>query len=285
MDLEKINNGNMNDVYILKNKNHKYIIRSSEFDNSFECKILNHLEKYNFDCPRLISKFTLDSDNIMILKYIEGDNPNNFDKSFFKNLALLLKKLHSIPFDYKVQEYKENEESLNKLYQYYCIAIKSKYLANDLNYINNIFNEIKNLNLDYFSKCIIHSDVKRENIITNNDKIYLIDFGNVYIGNRLIDIIRVIMWFFIKYKNYDIEKIKYFILNYFNNNIKLNQLEKNNIELLIKYCILYNLLKDIYLLENKVLKSNYIENNSLNWLEALKNKEKILKIEEVIKNA
>ncbi len=285
MNLEKIKNNNINDVYIFTIRKQKYIIRMSEIDNSFEIKILKYLKKYDFESPKLISKFIFNSKNVMILKYIYGNNPNTFDKSFFKNLALLLKKLHSIPLNEKIKKHKENEESLNKLNQYYSVAIRSKYLSKDLNFINKIFKEIQNINLDALSKCIVHSDIKKENIIINNNKIFLIDFGNVYIGNRLIDIIRVIMWFFIKNKNYDIDNIKVFISNYFNNNIKLEKEEKNNIHLLFKYCIIYNLLKDVYLYEKKILNRDYIENNSLKWIDALKNKENILKIEEVLKNA
>jgi len=159
-----------------------------------------------------------------------------------------------------------------------CAIIK------DLDYITEIYAEVSKLNLDKFDKCLIHSDVKKENIIQNNEKLFLIDFGNCYIGSRLIDIIRVIMWFFIKDENYDYNKIKVFIDTYFKDN-NLTVIERENINDLIQYCLLYNLLKDISLNEDKILVFEYIENNSLKWLNALKDREKILKIGELIKNA
>ena len=55
--------------------------------------------------------------------------------------------------------------------------------------------------------------------------------------------------------------------------------------MLIKYCILYNLLKDVYLYEKNIINSDYIENNSLIWLDALKNEKKLIKIGEAFKNA
>ena len=88
-----------------------------------------------------------------------------------------------------------NEESQSKLCEYYNKAIKSKYLLNELDLINKIYNEVLNLEPDVFKKCIIHSDVKRENMLQNQDKLFLIDLGNCYIGSRLIDAIRVIMYF------------------------------------------------------------------------------------------
>ena len=75
-----------------------------------------------------------------------------------------------------------------------------------------------------------------------------------------------------------------FINSYFDQKRMTNQ-EKEYINDLLIYCILYNLLKDICLYEEKVLSAEYIENNSINWLKALYEKEKVLKIGELIKNA
>ena len=132
---------------------------------------------------------------------------------------------------------------------------------------------------------IIHSDIKSENIIVNDKGVYLIDFGNAYIGNRLIDIIRIIMWFFIRYDNYDLEKIQEVIDMYFDDNDGLTDEELYSIDELLEFCLLYNLLKDIYLFENNVLKKEYIESCSLKWLEALKNSKNLENIMEVLKNA
>ena len=91
------------------------------------------------------------------------------------------------------------------------------------------------------------------------------------------------MWFFIKNNNYDYDQITLFVNEYFKYN-PIKDIEVSLVDDLLTFCILYNLLKDIYLNEKGILTTNYIENNSLKWLDALKEKDKILKIGEVIKN-
>lgn len=285
MNFIDIRNGNMNKVYLLEVDNdNKYIIRTSLFDNNFECKVLYLLKKTNFKCPNIITNFEIEDKKIIIYRYIDGDNPKKFDNDFYIRLAQLLKKLHQIDNDFKDNEYAQNEENKFKLAEYYNKAINSKYLSDSLDLINENYKYAMDVNLNELDKCIIHSDIKRENMIENGRDLYLIDFGNCYVGNRLIDIIRVIMWFFIKDDNYDMEKIKLFIDSYFDDK-KLTNKEIDNIDKMIIYCILYNLLKDISLNEDNILSSEYIESNSLNWVRALKNKEKVLKIGELIKNA
>ena len=58
MKIEEIKNGNMNEVYLLTTDEDKYIVRTSDFDNSFECKVLKILEKHSFNCPKIITNFT-----------------------------------------------------------------------------------------------------------------------------------------------------------------------------------------------------------------------------------
>ena len=283
MKIKEIKNGNMNKVYLLNTEEDKYIIRTSDFDNSFECKVLKLLEKYNFNCPKVITNFKLSSKNIMIYKYLEGDNPKVYDDLFFKNMAKLLNKLHEVDYKNLYKDSLTNEENLEKLNEYYTGAIKSKYLKEDKDFITKLYEKVIKIDFTKLDKCIIHSDIKRENMIQNDNKLYLIDFGNCYIGTRLIDVIRVIMWFFVKNENYDYKQMSLFVHSYFSDK-EPNKEEIEIIDELLIFCILYNLLKDIYLNGKGILKANYIENNSLKWLTALKDQDKILKIGEVIKN-
>ena len=282
--INEIKNGNMNKVYLLDNDCDKYIIRTSRFDNSFECKVLKFLSKHNFSCPNVITNFRLKDKYIMLYEYLDGNNPDIFDDAFFINLAQLLKQLHSFEHKFKYDDYFVNEENKDKFSKYYNVALKSKYLSNHKELIYKLYSDTLKLDFDELDKCLIHSDIKKENIVQNYEKLFLIDFGNCYVGSRLIDIIRVIMWFFIKNHDYDYNKIMIFIDSYFEQN-RMTNLEKKYINKLMIYCILYNLLKDIYLYEKKVLPAEYIENNSINWLNALYEKEKVLKIGELIKNA
>ena len=107
-----------------------------------------------------------------------------------------------------------NIEDIKKLKEYYDIAIESKFLKAEENYLFSLVNKmVKNLNFDKLPKCLIHSDIKKENILINDKKVYIIDFGNCYIGNRLIEIIRIFMWFFILDENYKNRSTKCKIIN------------------------------------------------------------------------
>jgi len=262
MKISEIKNGNMNKVYLLEIEGNKYIIRTSDFDNSFECKVLDLLKKNNLNCPKIITNFKVDNKYIIIYKYLEGNNPVIFDDDFYIELAKGLKELHSITHNFITTDYIHNEENKKKLANYYKNAIESKYISRDKKIIDETYSEVSSLNLDELDKCIIHSDIKKENLIQNKKDIYLIDFGNCYIGSRLIDVIRVIMWFFINKENYDYRRIELFINEYFKNN-KPNQVEKNNIDKLFIYCILYNLLKDISLNKDSFATVNLKTNNKV----------------------
>ena len=284
MKIEEIKNGNMNEVYLLTTDEDKYIVRTSDFDNSFECKVLKILEKHSFNCPKIITNFKLDSKNIMIYKYLEGDNPEVYDDLFFEKMAKLLVKLHEVEYKNLYKASLTNEENLEKLSEYYTGAIESKYLKADKDFITELYERVIKIDFTKLDKCIVHSDIKRENMVQNDNELYLIDFGNCYIGTRLIDVIRVIMWFFIKNENYDYKQMNLFANSYFSAK-GLNKNETEIIDELLIFCILYNLLKDVYLNGKGILTANYVENNSLKWLTALKDQDRILKIGEVIKNA
>ena len=218
MEISEIKNGNMNKVYLLNIKKNKYIIRTSDFDNSFECKVLNLLEKEDFNSPKIITSFKLENKNIMIYRYLEGSNPQEFNDWFFVNIAKILNQLHSIDYQELYQYSLQNEENLMKLSEYYNKAIESNYLTGEKDLIDELYQRVLKMDFISLDKCIIHSDIKKENMIQNNQELYLIDFGNCYIGTRLVDIIRVIMWFFIKNNNYDYDQITLFVNEYFKYN-------------------------------------------------------------------
>ena len=168
MKISEIRNGNMNEIYLLDMDQDKFIIRTSSFDNHFECSALELLKEFDFSCPKIITNFELNNKFIMLYKYLEGDNPKKFDKKFFIKLAVLLKRLHSIPQSFNRDEYISNEENHKKLQEYYSKAIKTKYLENDKDLINRKYKDVSDLDLDSLDKCLIHSDIKKENMIQND---------------------------------------------------------------------------------------------------------------------
>ena len=147
---------------------------------------------------------------------------------------------------------------------------------------NDIAVKIKEI--ECLPKCIIHSDIKKENILVNKKKVYIIDFGNCFIGPRLIDIIRVIMWLFI----FPDEEVNYsgideFCKSYFKY-IPMSNLESKLLPVMIDYCLLYNYAKDKYLCSNGILTENYVNKTSTKWFNVLNRKDTRKKILEVIQN-
>lgn len=280
----RLGNSNINNVYKISFENRDYVLRISNYDNRFESAVLKQLKTENINCPNIIETFSTDNKYIIICDYINGQCPEEIDMLTMEKLILEVKKLHKIKFKYENGE-NINCENIDKLKEYYNVAIESEYLNKDKDFISDCIRRVDDkLRLDTLSTNIVHSDIKSENIMVDDNEVYLIDFGNAYIGNRLIDIIRIVMWFFMRYDNYDLEKIQKVINMYFNNNDKLTTEELDSIDELLKFCLLYNLLKDIYLFENNVLKKEYIESCSLKWLEALKNNEELENIVGVFKN-
>ncbi len=280
----RLGNSNINNVYKISFENRDYVLRISNYDNRFESAVLKQLKTENINCPNIIETFSTDNKYIIICDYINGQCPEEIDMLTMEKLILEVKKLHKIKFKYENGE-NINCENIDKLKEYYNVAIESEYLNKDKDFISDCIRRVDDkLRLDTLSTNIVHSDIKPENIMVDDNEVYLIDFGNAYIGNRLIDIIRIVMWFFMRYDNYDLEKIQKVINMYFNNNDKLTTEELDSIDELLKFCLLYNLLKDIYLFENNVLKKEYIESCSLKWLEALKNNEELENIVGVFKN-
>lgn len=284
MKIREIKNGNLNSVYKLKLENKYYVIRSSDFNNNFECLILKLLENKQINAPRIKTNFVFQNKYVMICDYINGKNPTNYNEIFFQRLVKEVKKLHCINIK-NISGSNSNFESIKRLEEYCNVSKKSEFLSQDKKFITQLVKEIKQkLNLDALPKVLIHSDIKRENVLIDNQNVYLIDFGNCYVGNRLIDIIRILMWFFIRYDDYDLVKMNKILSTYFDNSNKITKIEKENLAVLLRFCLLYNLLKDIYLYENKLLGKKYIEKNSLKWLKALKNKKSLSIITGVFDN-
>ena len=111
MKIKEIKNGNINKVYILKNSHNSFIIRTSNFTNTFECKVLKLLNDYHFASPHFITNFIANDNNIVIYDYIDGKNPKKINNIFLINLANTLKKLHLINCDFEQIEYDYNEKN------------------------------------------------------------------------------------------------------------------------------------------------------------------------------
>lgn len=191
--IKKIENGNLNDVYKLVINNKKYILRMTEFNNDCEINTLLILKKYNLNVPNLLAHFSVYNKNVMLLDYIEGSNPLEIDIKFITELLKQLKKLHNIPYEDLEEKSINTIENFERLSKYYVVSKESNFLKQKIHLINSILEDVKDIPFDKMPKCIVHSDIKKENVLVNNNTVYIIDFGNSYIGNRLIDLVRIIM--------------------------------------------------------------------------------------------
>lgn len=281
MNIKKISNGNINNVFYVSDDDKQFIIRISKGNNSFEKSVLELLNDDVYLGPKIIYQFNCNNNFIMICDYIKGKNPAKLNKNIVKGLADNLIQLHNVNIKKLTNDSNMPTESITQL-KYYFNCINKTLKNEDRLFLTDKIKKIEKLDMNCFPQSLIHSDIKRENILVDKEKIYLIDFGNCYIGPRIIDIIRVAMWFFIRDKN-NLKYLKQFLEDY---NLKLTEEERKNLDLLFDYCIVYNYVKDIYLYEQKLLSNKYIKNVSNRWLYILKKgKKQSNKVKEVIYNA
>lgn len=284
--ITKIEKGNINDVYHLKTDDKEVIIRKSKFNNAFETYMLNKLQKYELKIPRNITSSLYKSNYIMIYDYIEGDILQSININVIWQLTEFLIKLHSIKITIDEINMEQPKENLHKLLSY--IKYLERYVScKEFDYLYAVYDDIaiKKDEIASLPKCLIHSDIKKENIIICKDEVYVIDFGNCYIGTRLIDIIRVIMWLFIfPDEEVDYNKINHFCEFYFSKK-PLMLSEEMVLPQILDFCLLYNYAKDIFLYSNGSLNEEYVKKTSEKWYNTLKDTEKKMKIMEIMRNA
>ena len=281
--IKEIENGNLNDVYLLIINNNKFIIRVSQNINSFEVNALKCLNKDNLNIPLLLGNMEYNDKFITILKYIDGIEPNELNYQQLESLAVLVKKINNIIIDDLKNVDNQPIENIEKLKDYFNVSKNSEYLKAYKSYFSEMINLFSTIQFNKLGYSLIHSDIKKTNMLVNGNDVYLIDFGNCYLGSRIIEIVRIIMWLFLKDGLYDFDKISFFVKKYFEDN-QITEDEEENLSLLIRFCLSYNVIKDVYLYENMELDKQYIELNDLKWIEILKNEQLLNKIEEVIKN-
>ncbi len=281
--IKEIENGNLNDVYLLIINNNKFIIRVSQNINSFEVNALKCLNKDNLNIPLLLGNMEYNDKFITILKYIDGIEPNELNYQQLESLAVLVKRINNIIIDDLKNADNQPIENIEKLKDYFNVSKNSEYLKAYKSYFSVMINLFSTIQFNKLGYSLIHSDIKKTNMLVNGIDVYLIDFGNCYLGSRIIEIVRIIMWLFLKDGLYDFDKISFFVKKYFEDN-QITEDEEENLSLLIRFCLSYNVIKDVYLYENRQLDKQYIELNDLKWIEILKNEQLLNKIEEVIKN-
>ena len=131
-------------------------------------KIRNKIyKKYNLNNLIELKKF---KNEFKIIKILNKKN--------IKGIPKLISKKKKNNYGYLILEYIEGKLLSNILEELYSQnnSYNEKYIYILINKIKKIVNNIHKLN-------IIHRDLKPDNIIINNKKVYLVDFGNSIIGS------------------------------------------------------------------------------------------------------
>ncbi len=185
----------VNNEYIFKISKHEEARRNLKK----EIQVLNYLRgKLPLQIP--IVEFYSEKYSICGYKEIKGtiltpyiyNNMTNEEKEkLAQDIAIFLKKLHSLPLpdiedlDFDVlEDYKNDYELLNKMV-YDKLPDKSK------RYIDNLFSKIFNdQRIIKYDKALCHNDLSCNHIIMQNNKVIgIIDFGDVAITDRDKDFI------------------------------------------------------------------------------------------------
>ena len=166
------NQGFSNTNYLLKTSNKSYIIKvfgSLHVDRKFEFEVAKEAYKKGIGAKPIY----LD-DSLMISEFLEGFHKERLKREDIQNIALLLKKLHSIKVDKKKFNYKKD----------YVLC------HHDLNPKNFIFsNNIKLIDWEYASldECYfdLSSVIVEFNLNKEDEKLFLYSyFKNRYNVNR-----------------------------------------------------------------------------------------------------
>ena len=181
--IKEIENGNLNDVYLLIINNNKFIIRVSQNINSFEVNALKCLNKDNLNIPLLLGNMEYNDKFITILKYIDGIEPNELNYQQLESLAVLVKRINNIIIDDLKNADNQPIENIEKLKDYFNVSKNSEYLKAYKSYFSVMINLFSTIQFNKLGYSLIHSDIKKTNMLVNGIDVYLIDFGNCYLGS------------------------------------------------------------------------------------------------------
>lgn len=304
MNIFEIKKKSLNNVYIVDNGD-KYICHLSNFDNNFECRVLDLLRNRVSDIPHFcvggivdtkfisypfcedFELYQLDSalphtkKYFSLMKYIEGDTISHLTNDNYIELARILRNIHTVTFDFEPNSDIHTRESKDKLREY-IDNVGNAFGEDTFTFMNNVFDEISDIDFDRLDSVIVHGDVKPDNMLVGTDsRLKLIDFGNAFIGTRLIDVIRVIMWCMLHNDRVDYESIDVFCKEYFISN-KMTNYEKKVFDKLFRYCLLYNFAKDKSLCVSGDIPIEYVETTGKIWYKYLNEKNVLDKIKEIV---
>ncbi len=163
--------------YIFKKMRHKEYLENEE-------KWLKKLMNMDYCVPKLIGVHN----NIIITEKIDGETIRD-DKAqkHLYNIGQLIANLHNVPIEQKEDWKKRLMLKYIKLKESAKDIMETNIFELTTNFLEQCLENIKVSNL-----CIVHKDIRPENIIFSNGKYYLIDLESMCIGDRDYDFTRIL---------------------------------------------------------------------------------------------
>ena len=193
--------GKCNNTYIVEIESAKYIYRQNRlFESNSNTAVICNEAHFRGIAPYIYTQ----TPNETLMQYIGGIHKNKLDKTDAISLANALKQLHSIPIQksYSILSHLKNQSTKLK-----------ELLSKAKQYSSNM--------------AICHNDLNQNNVLWQEDRVYLIDFDFAGVNDIYFDIAGVILEFELdaKTKNifleayfndlsYDIPKLELYIQIY-----------------------------------------------------------------------
>ena len=257
LNIGKEYGGVANKVYNVQTECGKtYIIKQYMYDYDFSLSnmLYNAYLKNNINVVKPINTEPIYMCHCYfnVFEYLNKDAVNCIDDSYLQGLILT---------DRLVKDRKI--EIVNKCQNYYNgilnLDVNEKFLKEDCKFVQNVFNEVKDKEI-LKERYLNHGDISYSNIISNNNKLYLIDFDETLVAPKLYDFAVITIKIFTKNGKLNKRKFNQFFANLKN---KLNYTNDDYLTI-IKFYLCKILLEKFYLhytnkinLKSKTQKKDY----------------------------
>lgn len=251
---------------IAKNKlsNKKDVISKSKISLQYEIDMLNSL--FNLPVPEYLlsknKKFIeqFEKDYVTVYKYIIGTSPKKFTEKMIYDLGMFLGEFHK-----QGKKFNKKLKVRRKFYDLNPRVIKKMMplvnkQSNEL--LKSVVQKVKNgveknrppINLPIGP---IHVDISANNLLYQKNNLSgVIDFGNFYIGEYMIDIGKTIMFTCCQNGKLNKKFLNKFIQGY-QKFRKLNKKEKDYLDKSILYAIYSHIWVDLYHVPLKYVPESY----------------------------
>jgi len=174
----------INHVRGYKNYVFKEILNKSKFEN--EVKWLKELHNLKFQVPKLIGTY---KQKIIITEKIDGNaiKDENAHKHLY-NIGNMIANLHNINIKNNDVDWGKNiMTEYNELKNIGKEKVEANIYKQTIEFLDKQLENIKISDI-----CIIHRDIRPENIIYSNGKYYILDFESMCIGDEDYDFTRML---------------------------------------------------------------------------------------------